>query len=102
MVAFCSKISNEEVAELEAVRFDGEIVIVDDDESLECACRELAEQQVLGFDTETRPSFKAGVTNKVALLQLSTYKRCYLIRLCRVKLSNKLLSILQRSDIVKI
>lgn len=102
MVAFCSKISNEEVAELEAVRFDGEIVIIDDDESLECACRELAEQQVLGFDTETRPSFKAGVTNKVALLQLSTYKRCYLIRLCRVKLSNKLLSILQRSDIVKI
>ncbi|MBO5234662.1 MAG: 3'-5' exonuclease domain-containing protein 2 [Alistipes sp.] len=102
MVAFRNKISNEEVAELEAVRFDGEIVIIDSDDALERACHELAEQRVLGFDTETRPSFKAGVTNKVALLQLSTYDRCYLIRLCRVKLSNKLLSILQRSDIVKI
>lgn len=101
-MAYLNKISNEEVAELPAIRFDGEVVIVDTDESLERVCRELAEQPVLGFDTETRPSFKAGVTNKVALLQLSTYKRCYLIRLCRVKISNKLLSILQRSDIVKI
>lgn len=87
---------------MEAVRFDGEIVIVDSDESLETVCQELTGERVLGFDTETRPSFKAGVTNKVALLQLSTYDKCYLIRLCRVKLSNKLLSILQRSDIAKI
>ncbi len=102
MVAFRSKISNEEVAALEAIRFDGEIVVVDNESMLEKACEELGAQQVVGFDTETRPSFKAGVVNKVALLQLSTYKRCYLIRLCKVKLSNRLLSILQRSDITKI
>lgn len=102
MEVFRNKISNEEVAELEAIRFGGEIVIVDNDSALEEACQVLAKERVLGFDTETRPSFKAGVTNKVALLQLSTYERCYLIRLCKVKLSNKLLSILQRSDIMKI
>jgi ribonuclease D len=101
-VAFLSKISNEEVASLEAVRFDGQIVIIETEEALERACQELAQERVLGFDTETRPSFKAGVTNKVALLQLSTYERCYLIRLCRVKFSSKLQSILQRSDILKI
>lgn len=101
-MAFINKISNEDVAALEAVRFDGEIVVIETEEALEKACVELAAQPVLGFDTETRPSFKAGVTNKVALLQLSTYERCYLIRLCRVKFSNKLQSILQRSDILKI
>ncbi|MBO5875804.1 MAG: 3'-5' exonuclease domain-containing protein 2 [Alistipes sp.] len=101
-MAFLSKISNEEVASLEAVRFDGQIVIIETEEALERACQELAQERVLGFDTETRPSFKAGVTNKVALLQLSTYERCYLIRLCRVKFSSKLQSILQRSDILKI
>lgn len=101
-MVFRSKISNEEVAELSAIRFDGEIVVVDTEEALDRACGELAKQPLLGFDTETRPSFKAGVTNKVALLQLSTYERCYLIRLCRVKMSGRLLSILQRSDIVKI
>lgn len=101
-MVFRSKISNEEVAALDAIQCDGEIVIVDTEASLEAACGDLAEQKLLGFDTETRPSFRAGVTNKVALLQLSTYERCYLIRLCRVKMSNKLLSILQRSDIIKI
>ena len=101
-MVFVNKISNEEVAALPAIHFDGRIVVVDTDEALDVACRYLAEQTVLGFDTETRPSFKAGVTNKVSLLQLSTYERCYLIRLNRVKFSNKLLSILQRSDICKI
>ena len=101
-MAFVNKISNEEVAALPAIHFDGRIVVVDTDEALDVACRYLAERTVLGFDTETRPSFKAGVTNKVSLLQLSTYERCYLIRLNRVKFSNKLLSILQRSDICKI
>ena len=101
-MAFVNKISNEEVAALEAVRFDGKIIVVESEEALEEACADLAVQPVLGFDTETRPSFKAGVSNRVALLQLSTYERCYLIRLCRVKFSSKLQSILQRSDIVKI
>ena len=101
-MAFVNKISNEEVAALSAIHFDGEIVVVDTDEALDVVCRYLAEQSVLGFDTETRPSFKAGVTNKVSLLQLSTYERCYLIRLNKVKFSNKLMSILQRSDIMKI
>ena len=40
--------------------------------------------------------------NKVALLQLSTHRRCYLIRLCRIKLHNALLSILSNPDIIKI
>ena len=101
-MTFVNKISNEEVAALPAIHFDGRIVVVDTDEALDVACRYLAEQTVLGFDTETRPSFKAGVTNKVSLLQLSTYEHCYLIRLNKVKFSNKLMSVLQRSDILKI
>lgn len=65
-------------------------------------CRDLASHKVIGFDTETRPSFKAGVTNRVALLQLSTPTRCYLIRLCKMKLHNAILRILSNPDILKI
>lgn len=101
-MTFVPSISNEELATLPAARFDGDIVVVDNEEELVEACRYLSQQPLLGFDTETRPSFKVGVTYKVALLQLSTYDRCYLIRLCNVKPVQKLLSILQRSDIVKI
>ena len=66
------------------------------------ACRDLASQSIIGFDTETRPSFTAGVVNKVALLQLSTHERCYLIRLCRTRLHNSILKILSNPRIVKI
>lgn len=85
-----------------AAHFYGEIVVVDSDEQIESVCKDLAAQRIIGFDTETRPSFKAGQINKVALLQLSTHERCYLIRLCRVKLHNRLLSILSNPDIMKI
>lgn len=99
---FRSTISNEEAAQLPAAHFDGEIVIVDNDKQIESVCKDLAAQRIIGFDTETRPSFKAGQMNKVALLQLSTHRRCYLIRLCRIKLHNALLAILCNPDIIKI
>lgn len=101
-MAFRSTISNEEAAQLPAAHFNGEIIVVDTDEQIENVCKDLSEQRIIGFDTETRPSFKAGQINKVALLQLSTHERCYLIRLCRVKLHNRLLSILSDPDIIKI
>lgn len=102
MMTFLSTISNEQTAELPSARFDGRIIVVDKEEQIEAVCRDLASQSIIGFDTETRPSFKAGVTNKVALLQLSTHECCYLIRLCRTKLHNALLKILSNPNIIKI
>ncbi len=99
---FQSTITNEQTAELPSARFDGEIVVVDNEVAIEAACHDLASYHLIGFDTETRPSFKAGVTNKVALLQLSTPERCYLIRLCRTKLHSSLLKILSNPDIIKV
>ena len=99
---FQPTITNEQAAELASARFDGNIIIVDREEQIEAAYRDLAAQRIIGFDTETRPSFKAGVSNKVALLQLSTHENCYLIRLCRTKLHSALLKILSNPDIIKI
>ena len=99
---FQPTITNEQTAELASAQFDGHILIIDREEQIDAVCRDLAAQQIIGFDTETRPSFKAGVTNRVALLQLSTHERCYLIRLCRTKLHNSLLKILSNPNIIKI
>ena len=99
---FQSTITNDQTAELPSAHFDGRIVVVDREEQIEAACRDLASHRIIGFDTETRPSFKAGVTNKVSLLQLSTPTHCYLIRLCRTKLHSLLLKILSSPDIIKI
>ena len=101
-MAYLATISNEQTAELPSARFDGDIIVVERDEQIAAVCSDLSSHRVIGFDTETRPSFKAGVTNKVALLQLSTPERCYLIRLCRTKLHNALLKILSNPNIIKI
>lgn len=99
---FLPTITNEQTAELPSAHFDGKIVIVDRDDQIMDVCRDLSRQTLIGFDTETRPSFKTGVTNKVALLQLSTHEKCYLIRLNKIKLHNPILKILSNADIIKI
>lgn len=101
-MVFQATISNEQTAALNSAHFGGEIIVVERDEQIQEVCRDLAAQRIIGFDTETRPSFKAGVTNKVALLQLSTHQRCYLIRLCRTRLHNSILKILSNPNILKI
>ena len=101
-MAFVANISNDEVAALEAVQFDGQIEVVESAVALDAACDYLAREQILGFDTETRPSFTSGVTNKVALLQLFGGEKCFLVRLNRVAMSRKLIALLQNPSILKI
>ena len=57
---------------------------------------------MIGIDTETRPSFKKGVYHNVALLQLSTIDKCYLIRLNKTGFSDKVASLLEDESIMKI
>ena len=99
---YAANISNDEVAALEAVHFDGRIEVVETADALAEACKELSKHSLIGFDTETRPSFTAGVTNKVSLLQLSTEEVCYLIRLNKLTLSRELIAILSSKEIRKI
>lgn len=101
-MAFLSTIDNDTVAALPAARFDGRIVIVDSEAGVEAACRHLEQCAIIGFDTETRPSFRVGVSYKVALLQLSTPDTCYLFRLNRIRLDNRILKILGSRRILKV
>lgn len=101
-MVFQPTIDNDTVAALPAARFPGRIVIVDREEQVDAACEELLRHRVIGFDTETRPSFRAGVSYKVALLQLSTEDTCYLFRLSHIRLSNRILKILGSRQILKI
>lgn len=99
---FQAKIDNQATAELPAIEFRGPICVVDREEQIEAACRDLATQAVIGFDTETRPSFRAGVSFKVSLLQLATRERCYLFRLNRIPLAKPILKLLENPAIRKI
>ena len=99
---FIDKISNEQTVLLPAVEFRGEIRIVEHERDIAAACKTLAEQPVIGFDTETRPSFRPGVTFRVSLLQLSTPTVCYLFRLNKIPLAKPILQLLEDRRILKI
>ncbi len=96
------KIDREALESLPATHFEGQIVVVEHPEQLEEACRYLSGCKAIGFDTETRPSFTAGTVNRVALLQLSSPERCYLFRLCRMRLDKELIRVLESPDVVKV
>ena len=95
------KLTNEDIDKLPLQQFDGEIVVVDTIDLAQQAAAEMATQRILGFDTETRPSFKRGVTYKTALLQLSAVNKAWLIRINKIGLPNCIVQILEDTNIVK-
>ncbi len=102
MSEFLNSITNEEVALLPKGVFTGSVEVVDTQDGVNSACDYLLTCPRLGFDTETRPSFTAGVTNKVALLQLSSQERCFLFRLSKIRLDKAIIKVLTNPDIVKV
>lgn len=102
MSRFNPNITNEELGALAKCAFPGTVEIVDTPQKAEEACAYLLEQPMLGFDTETRPSFKPGVTNKTALLQLSSFDRCFLFRLSHMKMTPDIARVLESADTMKI
>lgn len=87
-------ISKEELAALPAADFHASLRLIDNNDDVEAAVADLAASDIIGFDTETRPSFKRGISYKVSLLQLSTRKVCYLFRLNKIGLPESLVSLL--------
>lgn len=74
-------ITKEELNLLPVETFDGTIEVVETKEDFERVLNVLNQEEVIGFDTETKPVFTKGKRNKVALLQVATSSHCYLIRL---------------------
>jgi len=98
---FKESISNEELTEMPLKWFDGEIVVVDSRKKVKQAVEELSGLSMIGFDTETKPSFKKGVINKVALLQLSTKNRAFLFRINRIGLPREIVALLTDDKVKK-
>ena len=99
---FRENISKEALAHLPLRVFEGEILVVDDDSKVFEAVEYLSACTVIGFDTETKPSFKRGQVNPVALLQLSSADRAYLFRLQKIGLPQELIYLLSDPNIQKV
>ncbi|HVN59412.1 MAG TPA: 3'-5' exonuclease [Bacteroidales bacterium] len=99
---FLPDISHEEIRNLELRSFPGEIVVVENLTDYHKVISRLEKQEMLGFDTETKPSFRKGRKNKVSLLQLSDEKTAYLFRINKIGIPDELKKILCSREKTKI
>ena len=75
------RLSSDEINALPLCHYEGPIHLVRSLEDWEKALPDLQQEQVLGFDTETRPSFRKGRVNTPSLVQLATARAVYLVQL---------------------
>lgn len=78
---FASHIEHDELNSLPLRCFEGSIHVITRAVEVDEAVRRLSKSAVVGFDTETKPTFKKGKLNPVSLLQLSTRTEAFLFRM---------------------
>lgn len=102
MMNFSKSITKDEIAALPVEAFQGRIIVIQSLPEAEKAIRFLSGFDLLGFDTETKPNFKKGSSNKVALIQISTEDTCFLFRLNFIGIPGCLVTLLTNNHIKKI
>ena len=96
------KYDKKEIQNLPRVLFEGRIIVDFTERDADKAVDYLMKQELLGFDTETRPSFKKGQLFQVALLQVATHDTCFLFRLNRIGLPDSIIRLLEDRTITKV
>jgi ribonuclease D len=99
---FAAHIDKAVIPTLPVAFFEGEVIVVDRPEMVAEAASYLRQHNVLGVDTEARPSFKRGVHYPTALVQISTLQRCYLFRLTHVGMPVEIAQIFADPNICKV
>lgn len=100
--SYIHHISKDLVQWMPVARFEGEVIIVDTPQKVHEAVAYLNRQQVLGVDTEARPSFTRGVHYPTALVQIATEQRCYLFRLTHIGMPQELADVFANPNICKV
>lgn len=99
MKTIINKYDKHKIGSLPQVLFPGRIFVIQDEREAEKAVDYLLSCDILGVDTETKPSFKKGHMHKVALLQVSTKDTCFLFRLNYIGLPPSLIRLLSNTSV---
>jgi ribonuclease D len=97
-----ASITKEEIAGFDVEVFPWKICVINSEEEADKAVEQLRQYKTIGFDTETKPCFKKGQKNKIALIQLAVANCCYLFRLNKIGIPESLKNLLHDSSITKI
>ena len=94
-------ISKEEVNRLPLIRYHGKVEVVATCKDVATALKSIRQEKLLGFDTETRPTFRKGENHHPALVQLATSDVVYLFQVQRLASLSTLMEVLSNGTVTK-
>ena len=92
------RLSCEEINAMPLFHYEGPVQVIRTLEDWKNALPDLRSADLLGFDTETRPSFRKGRRNFPALIQLATASAVYLVQLALLPFGPHVVEILANPD----
>ena len=95
-------IDKQTINQMPVVSFPGRIHVIYAPSQVKSAVMALRSASIVGFDTETRPSFKRGERHNVALLQLSTTSDAFLFRINNTGIPAPLKEFIEDKSITKV
>lgn len=96
------KIDSDEINKLPQYFFEGEIKIINKPEEIESAINEIKKANIVGFDTETKPSFRKHESNLPCLIQIAANESVYLFRINKCGFSDSFDEIFSNKNILKV
>lgn len=100
---FPRKIESDFIVNLPLAAYTSKTVLVESDEVAETAVCDILKETLLGFDTESKPTFKKGHSNPVSILQLGGVDCVWVFRMALLEKSYpKIYSILENGNIKKV
>jgi len=94
-------ITKDEINRLPMKQYEGPIHLIRTPDEAEQAAEKLKQETLLGFDTETRPTFRVGEYYQPSLLQLATGSEVFIFQIKLTGLTQGLCDVLSSPDIIK-
>ena len=91
-----------EINNLPLLQFTGNTVIVNNRELEQTCLDELTGIDLIGFDTETKPSFKKGQSFPVAMIQLAKSDKAYIFRIGQYGLTQNMVELFEDPKVRKV
>ena len=101
-MTFQQEITKEEVDQLELIQFEGPVHIIGSEAEFDREYAQIVRNGAVGFDTETRPSFKKGKVYPTSLVQVASPETAWLIRVGKIGYPEKLIDLMRNEEILKV
>ena len=95
------KLSKNEINALPLIQYEGDIEILTSKDNIQAAINDLKYYDLIGFDTETKPTFVKGPLNPPSIMQLACDDKVYIFQLDNDEIFKQLSLILSNKNITK-